>query len=200
MWRENQKHFLHNLAVMKEAITLGNNAIITIRHLQKSDEERLFNYFSQLSAESKSRFGPHLFDRKAVSSICNEPSSNITRYIALNGHQEIIAYMLIKKGMNEGEQYRMEQSNFAFEEALFCTFAPSVADAWQSGGLGSAMYEVIENDIRSNTPFQFIILWGGVQATNEKAIRYYEKHGFNRTGSFWYDGKDNYDMIKNLER
>ena len=34
--------------------------------------------------------------------IVNESTNDISRYIALNEQQEIIAYMLIKKGMNEG--------------------------------------------------------------------------------------------------
>lgn len=181
-----------------ETITLKNNARINVRLLQKDDEGLLFNYFNQLSAESKSRFGPHLFDRETVVYIVNESTNDISRYIALNEQQEIIAYMLIKKGMNEGEKYRLTQNNIAFDESLFCTFAPSVADAWQSSGLGSAMFGIIENDIRNNTDYRFIILWGGVQAGNEKAVRFYEKQGFQHIGSFWYDGRDNYDMIKNL--
>ncbi len=183
---------------MKGIITLKNDSIIALRQLQKNDEKRLFNYFNQLSAETKSRFGPHPFTSDAVSHICNEQTSGISRYVALNDKEELIAYMLVKKGMNEGEKYRMRQNNIDFDEPLFCTFAPSVSDAWQSSGLGSVMYETIEKDILSNTAFRFIILWGGVQAFNDKAIRYYEKHGFNRIGSFWYDEKDNYDMIKEI--
>ncbi len=183
---------------MKGTITLKNNASATIRMLQNDDEERLFHYFNLLSAESKSRFGPHLFNRDTVRYIVNEPAGDIYRYVALDEQQEIVAYMLIKKGMLEGEQYRLRQNNVAFEEGLFCTFAPSVADAWQSSGLGSVMYQVIETDIRQNTPYRFIILWGGVQATNAKAIGFYQKQGFQQIGSFWYDGKDNHDMIKNL--
>ena len=183
---------------MNETITLKNNASVTIRLLQNDEEERLFNYFSELSAETKSRFGPHLFDRETVRYIVNEQASDIYRYVALDGQQEIVAYMLIKNGMLEGEQYRLKQNNVAFEEALFCTFAPSIADAWQSSGLGSAMYQVIEHDIRDNMPYRFIILWGGVQAKNAKAIGFYQKQGFQQIGSFWYDGKDNHDMIKNL--
>lgn len=196
--RQIRKHFLYNLAGMKETIILKNDLSIIVRELQKDDQEQLYNYFSKLSAATKSRFGPHPFDRDTVRNICNESASDIIRYVAVNEHQEIIAYMLIKKGMNEGEQYRLRQNNVAFDESLFCTFAPSVADAWQSSGLGSAMYGIIENDIRINTPYKFIILWGGVQASNEKAVRFYEKQGFQYVGSFWYDGKDNYDMIKNL--
>jgi len=198
MQLKKEPSFLHNLAVMSKIIILKNHTSITIRLLQKDDEERLFNYFSQLSAESKSRFGPHLFDRETVRYIVEEQGSDISRYVALDKQQEIVAYMLIKKGMLEGEQYRLRQNNVAFEESLFCTYAPSVADAWQSSGLGSAMYQVIEQHIRDNTPCRFIILWGGVQATNAKAIGFYQKQGFKQIGSFWYDGKDNYDMVKNL--
>jgi ribosomal protein S18 acetylase RimI-like enzyme len=192
------QHLLHNLAVMKETVALKNNSTINIRELQKNDEEQLFNYFSQLSTATRSRFGPHLFDRETVQHICSETSDDISRYIALSEQQEIIAYLLIKIGMNEGEKYRLGQNNIAFDEPIFCTFAPSVADAWQSSGLGSAMYGEIENDIRNNTPFRFIILWGGVQARNARAIGFYKKQGFKQIGSFWYDGKDNYDMIKSL--
>jgi GNAT superfamily N-acetyltransferase len=183
---------------MKATITLRDNRKINVRPLQNSDEERLFKYFSDLSETTKSRFGPHLFDRDSVKHICNEQGRDITRYISVDDKDGLIAYMLVKKGMNEGEQYRLRQKNIEFDETLFCTFAPSVADAWQSSGLGTAMYELIEKDIRSNTSFRFIILWGGVQTTNERAVRFYEKHGFKQVGAFWYDGKDNYDMIKSL--
>lgn len=39
-----------------------------------------------------------------------------------------------------------------------------------------------------------IILWGGVQAGNEKAVSYYLKHGFRTVGQFEHNG-NNYDMI-----
>jgi diamine N-acetyltransferase len=183
---------------MNETIILKKNIPVTISYLQKKDEKKLLDYFTQLSTATRSRFGPHSFDRDTVHDICNEPAGDIIRYVALNKQEEIIAYMLIKKGMNEGEQYRLRQNTIAYEESLFCTFAPSVADEWQSCGLGSAMYKTIESDIQANTVFRFIILWGGVQATNEKAIRYYEKHDFKTVGSFWYAGKNNYDMIKTI--
>ena len=39
-----------------------------------------------------------------------------------------------------------------------------------------------------------IILWGGVQMDNERAINYYKKIGFETIGQFTYNG-ENYDMI-----
>jgi RimJ/RimL family protein N-acetyltransferase len=44
-----------------------------------------------------------------------------------------------------------------------------------------------------------IILWGGVHAENLRAIKYYEKLGFERVGSFTTgDGIDCYDMMFKL--
>jgi hypothetical protein len=43
-----------------------------------------------------------------------------------------------------------------------------------------------------------VILWGGVQATNTKAVNFYKKLGYRFIASFWHDEKDNYDMVKEL--
>jgi diamine N-acetyltransferase len=106
---------------MNTVITFSNNAQATIRLLKKDEGEQLLHYFDQLSAETKSRFGPHLFDHATVQYIVNEQTDDIYRYVALNEQQEIIAYMLIKKGLNEGEQYRMVQRNTILEASLCCT-------------------------------------------------------------------------------
>lgn len=182
---------------MNNIISLKNEAI-TIRKLKAGDEENLLRYLVELSAETKSRFAPHPFDIETVNAICNGSSPAITRYVAIDDKNKIIAYMIVKLGMNEGEIYRLRQNNISFDEKLICTFAPSVADAWQSAGLGSAMYELIEQEIADDCNCQFIILWGGVQATNERAIRFYTKHEYKHLSSFWYGGKYNYDMMKSL--
>lgn len=44
-----------------------------------------------------------------------------------------------------------------------------------------------------------MLLWGGVQATNERAIRYYTRNGFEPVGRFWHNGKDNLDRVKALD-
>jgi ribosomal protein S18 acetylase RimI-like enzyme len=44
-----------------------------------------------------------------------------------------------------------------------------------------------------------IILWGGVLSDNARAIRFYEKHGFFRVGSFAsQDGEQCLDMMLRL--
>jgi diamine N-acetyltransferase len=43
-----------------------------------------------------------------------------------------------------------------------------------------------------------LVLWGGVQAGNERAIRFYEKIGYRPMGRFFYEGRENFDMAKAL--
>lgn len=177
-------------------VSLPNGHEILVRRPEPGDAINLLSYFNDLSAGTRQRFGPHPFDEATVNHICHHPDDNVYRYIAIDPVKgNIIAYMLLKKGMTEGDQHRYAQRNQFFDPAMTVTFAPSVADNWQSSGVGSAMYGCIENELRSKGTRQ-IILWGGVQATNEKAVNFYKKHHYQHAGSFWHDGKDNYDMLK----
>ena len=84
-----------------------------------------------------------------------------------------------------------------FDTNTTITFAPSVADAFQNSGLGSKMFSAILEDLKELS-FKNIVLWGGVQATNTRAIHFYEKNGFTRIANFWYDNKDNIDMVLSI--
>jgi ribosomal protein S18 acetylase RimI-like enzyme len=77
-----------------------------------------------------------------------------------------------------------------------CTFAPSVADEWQGIGIGNALFQFILTEIKE-LGIKRIILWGGVQADNDRAKNYYNKNGFKTLGQFEYNGL-NYDMILNI--
>ncbi|MBL7737918.1 MAG: GNAT family N-acetyltransferase [Chitinophagaceae bacterium] len=177
-------------------ITIRNDRYIRFRLLEQADAGKLIVYFDSLSDETRSRFGPHPFDEATVYQFCQHPDNTIKRYIAIEPSEEkIIAYMLLRKGMTEGDHQRYAARNQFFDQHNIVTFAPSVADRWQSSGIGSAMYNCIENELRSKGVKQ-IVLWGGVQATNEKAVGFYKKHGYRLAGSFWHDEKDNYDMVK----
>jgi len=177
---------------------LSNGKVIEVRLLANSDNEKLFEYFDQdFSAESKSRFGPHLFDRDSINTICNKLDDEIKRYVAIDKDGSIIAYMLVKQGMIEWDEKRYAERSLIYDHNTSVTFAPSIADAWQRSGIGSLMNTVIESDLKKQG-IHFIILWGGVQATNEKAVSFYKKHGYKYIASFWHEGKDNYDMVKEL--
>jgi diamine N-acetyltransferase len=183
-------------------IELKNKKTVLVRQLVQDDTGMLFLYFSGLSAETRSRFAPHPFDRETAAYICNNPGGDIHYYVAVDETGSIVAYMLVKKRMIEEDRSRLLSKNIYYDQAITCSFAPSVADEWQNCGLGSAMYDVIEKDILENTIWRVIVLWGGVQATNARAVHFYEKKGFEYLGEFYNDGKSNFDMCKifNQER
>lgn len=177
---------------------LRNGKIVEMRLLNENDNKNLFNYFDQrFSKESKSRFGPHSFDRETINTICQNPNGEIMRYVAVDEDGNIVAYMLIKQGMIEWDLNRYALRQQTYDHNTSVTFAPSVADTWQSSGVGSLMNSIIENDLIKRG-IRNIILWGGVQATNEKAVSFYKKLGYQFIASFWHDGKDNHDMVKVL--
>ncbi|MGZ8516647.1 MAG: GNAT family N-acetyltransferase [Chitinophagaceae bacterium] len=179
-------------------VQLRDGRIVSIRPLQTSDKEPLYHYLQNLSAESRSRFGPHPFDEQTIEMICEDPGTDTLRFIAVDeSAPEIIAYMLIKQGMIEADQRRYAKRSQFFNDAITVTYAPSVADAWQSSGLGTAMLNSIEAEL-INKGIRYIILWGGVQASNLNAVNFYKKNGYQFMASFWHDGKDNLDMIKEL--
>lgn len=178
-------------------LLMRNGKKVLVRLLQQSDIEKLYNYLSSLSTETKSRFGPHPFDWQTIENICNN-TDDVKRYVAIDEpSDEITAYMLFKQGMIYWDQKRYAEHNQHYNYSTTVTYAPSVADAWQSSGLGSAMYMAIEPELKSKG-VQHIILWGGVQAGNERAVNFYKKVGYDIMGSFWHDEKDNLDMVKQL--
>jgi ribosomal protein S18 acetylase RimI-like enzyme len=177
---------------------LKNGRSVDIRLLMASDNEKLFEYFDKhFSKESKSRFGPHSFDRETINAICQNPDGDITKYVALDDEENIVAYMLIKQGMIEWDKDRYATRQQSYDHNTSVTFAPSVADAWQSCGLASVMNYLIEDDLQKRNT-KNIILWGGVQATNTKAVNFYKKLGYQFIASFWHNEKDNHDMVKQL--
>src|SRR5436190_9792892 len=153
-------------------IQLPDGRTAAIRSLEANDKKSLYHYLQDLSAESRSRFGPHPFDQQTIDMICEQPDKDIQRYIAVDESTSlIVAYMLIQQGMIEADQLRYTQRNQFFPRDNTVTYAPSVADHWQGSGLGTAMVEIIEKELL-NRGISHIILWGGVQASNLKALNF----------------------------
>lgn len=160
------------------------------------EAESLASYFNHLSEETRSYFAPHPFDLATITSICNGDFRGYRAFIGLKD-LEAIAYTVIKNDMDQGELDRFTSYSVQINLQEDFILAPSVADAFQSKGIGSELLAFVEAELKKLGAAR-IILWGGVQARNQRAVRYYQKNGFQTLGSFWYDGLDNLDMIKNL--
>ena len=178
-------------------IKTKNNKDILLKKLQEQDLDQLHEYLQHLSDETKKRFGPHPFDKAAITSFYN--SSRLHQgYIAVDPLSgQLTGYAIIKIGFLAHDSSRLQSYGLTLNQTTDCTFAPSIADAWQGCGLGNAMLQFIIADLQQHTNVNRIILWGGVQADNCRAIKYYENNGFKIAGRFSYKG-DNLDMMRAL--
>ncbi len=166
------------------------------RPVQVSDTFPLTRFFEQLSAETKSRYGPHPFDMGTVAAICRKEYHGYLAFLCLN-EKAIIGYTAVFKGYTLGEKHRYPAYSIHLDEEYDYTFAPCIADEYQSKGIGSLFFHYVEQTLR-NLGAKKIVLWGGVQARNEHAVRFYQKNGFQTLGEFHHDGLDNLDMLKYL--
>jgi diamine N-acetyltransferase len=174
-------------------ITTKNNKQVLLRRLNTADLGSLYDYLQNLSAETKKRFGPHSFEKQAIIDFYTN-ASNPIGYIGIDiPTNEIIAYSIIKIGFIEHDGNRLRSYGITPDHKTDVTFAPSVADSWQSCGIGNEMFKYILSDLKNNV-FKRIILWGGVQMDNGKAVSYYKKNGFKILGQFTHNG-ENYDMM-----
>ncbi len=172
----------------------GQNIIL--RSFKIEDKENLLHYFNKLSDQSKKRFGPHPFTLEAIDEKYLD-SSNYRMFVAYNNdNDEIIAYAIVKFDWVEFDRDRLHSYGLSLE-IKDATIAPSVADDWQSKGLGGKFFSYVVEYLKAKHEVSRLILWGGVQSDNEKAVRLYKKFNFRFLGEFEHNGM-NMDMILDL--
>jgi len=173
-----------------------NNKEVLLRRLNPDDFERLFQYLQELSPETTKRFGPHPFDTTSIVDFYGN-FENLIGYIGLNnGTGEIIAYSIIRLGYLQHDSFRLLAYGLTPDNQTDCTFAPSVADQWQSQGVGNRLFQFILSEMKT-LGMKRIILWGGVQCDNQKAVNYYLRNGFRMLGQF-ETNVQNYDMVLDI--
>jgi GNAT superfamily N-acetyltransferase len=169
---------------------------IICRKIITTDLNALLHYLDQLSTATKQRFEPHPFNRDGVINFYNT-YEGLTAYIAINTlQQEIIAYAIIKNGMLQHDRERLLSYGSFDLHRNYCSFAPSVADKWQSRGIGKQLFHHILSDLKAAN-INSILLWGGVQAGNDRAVHFYNRLGFHTLGTFEYNGL-NIDMLLHI--
>jgi diamine N-acetyltransferase len=174
-----------------------NNYTLLLRRLTLFDVEKLAAYWQQLSDATRSRFAPHLFDVQTLQAMY-ATGQDYRGYIAIDSNTDnIVAYAVLKLSFLEHDAPRLQGYGLSLNHAADATFAPSVADAWQGQGIGKHLLQLIKNDLQ-DTNVNRLILWGGVQASNERAVQYYHKQGFVLLGRFENHGW-NEDMLLILD-
>jgi len=85
-------------------------------HIQKITPEHIDSlviYFNELSEETKGYFAPHSFDVNTISAICQGSYQNYQAFVCIE-NKSIIAYAVVKNGMDEGELNRFAQYSIRF--------------------------------------------------------------------------------------
>ncbi|HLO79387.1 MAG TPA: N-acetyltransferase [Chitinophagaceae bacterium] len=168
---------------------------LSLQKLQLSDHHLLSDYLNGLSADTRKRFGPHPFDPDSIRGFYDTPK-NIGFIAVEPSAGKIVAYSVVKIGFLWHDQPRLESYGLTLDHYSDACFAPSVSDQWQSMGIGDLMLTYILDELRAMNIHR-LILWGGVQMDNERAVNYYRKNGFVKLGQFEYNGW-NLDMMREL--
>jgi len=178
-------------------VRLRSGEEILLRPLQGDDAAALGDYFLGLLEATRRLYSPHPFDRETAEKLCTEidPNRALTM-IATRNTGEVIGYFIIAWGAREGEMKRYAGYGIALDLATTCSLAPSVADAYQNQGLGSLMMQHVASVVR-RMGLERMILSGGTQCGNVRAIHFYEKHGFVKVGQFGTEVA-NQDMVLDL--
>lgn len=171
------------------------NKPVTLRQLSGNDLDRLLAYLHQLSPATVRRFQPHPFHKEEVINFYHHHEHEA--WVAVDPSSEtIIAYTVLKKGYLHHDYPRLQQYGVDISYDHCYTIAPSVTDEWQSTGVGQLLFNNLIEEMRNRNVKQ-LILWGGVQTDNYKAVRFYQKNGFRSLGHFQYNGL-NEDMLLQL--
>ncbi|WP_019614835.1 GNAT family N-acetyltransferase [Psychromonas ossibalaenae] len=180
----------------KQIITAKNNRTFVFRELQADDAQILGDFFVNLSAQTRSRFGPHLLTQEHASLLCSEVgNTNITRFIVEN-ESEIAGYFILDFNLFEHEKKRYHSYGTTLDCNIDPVFAPCIADKYQNSGIASqVMLKIIE--FSSNQGLRSLVLMGGTQQSNHLARSFYKKFGFEEYGSFTTE-MVNIDMKLNL--
>ncbi|WP_149263766.1 GNAT family N-acetyltransferase [Actinomadura sp. K4S16] len=178
-----------------------DGARLVFRPLAPGDAQGLADFLAGLSPESRRFSTFDGYDLAAARELC----AAIARYDKLRLVLEeepsarIVGLLEFSLALPPGDVERYRRAGIRLDETTDCRFGPTLADDHQGKGLATQVFPLVRQVARRLRKRR-IILWGGVLADNPRAIRYYEKNGFHRVGTFTGpDAQTSLDMILNLE-
>lgn len=183
-------------------VALPTGEVLQLRLLQATDAPSLGRYFLGLSPATRHVYAPHPFDQPTADQLCAslDPASHL-RFVAWSTAGEcprVVAYIIVNRSPGTGDAERYAARGLKLSPTTTCTLAPSVADDYQSRGVGTALMAPILEWLRHHG-YRQMVLQGGVRAQNARAQRFYTKLGFRCVGDFQTAGQvNNHDMILDL--
>ncbi|MFD5358045.1 GNAT family N-acetyltransferase [Streptomyces tendae] len=172
-------------------LTLNDGSDVVFRPLVRADAERLAGFLSALSVESRRLSTFDGYDLATALELCDA----IARYDKLRLVLEevpsgrIVGLLEFSLDLHTEDIARYREAGIRLA-ATDCRFGPT---------LGTQVFPLV-TDVARRLGRKRIILLGGALADNPRAIRYYQKNGFQLAGSFiGADGVRSLDMILDLD-
>ncbi|MFE0515819.1 GNAT family N-acetyltransferase [Streptomyces sp. NPDC058964] len=187
------------------AITSNDGHVVVVRPLTRADAEGFGEFLEGLSAQTRKRYKPHPLTRAYAKEVCSgldEETRSLRIVLAedVDGQVvgDIVGYMLVQFEIPQDEKGRYTDQGIVLDDDKDCRIAPAVADHLQNRGLGTILLKDTLAFLRSSGR-RIVVLFGGTQASNARAIRAYEKAGFAAAGAFRTGLIDNVDMWLSLD-
>lgn len=169
---------------------------VLLKQLPDSYLAALTRFYDGLSPLSRSRFAPHAFDPEALANLFTS-GSKLLPYCAIDPiSNNIVGYAVVHAGLPPHEKSRLAGYGVEIGAGSWI-LAPAIAEDWQHTGLGTLLVGFVHEQLKQLGCSQ-VFLWGGVQAENLPAVRFYQKMGYQQLGAFDYQGL-NYDMVHHLQ-
>ena len=165
-------------------LSLPNGESLLLRPMQPDDGDRLGAFFDSLSDQTRQRFGPHPLTAEHAIVLCdNLNASHCLRLLAVTNAQQVVGYFICDHRIPLQESKRYHQKGIGLETGQDLVFAPCVADAYQNRGLASAAMPVIIDYFKQQHK-RALVLLGGTQQPNHRAVHFYRKFGFVEQGGY----------------
>ncbi|MET7841212.1 GNAT family N-acetyltransferase [Streptomyces sp. NPDC005356] len=181
-------------------LRLRDGVKAALRPLVHADAERLAGFLDGLSPESRRLSTFDGYDLAAARALCDA----IARYDKLRlvledeSSGRIVGLFELSLALTAGDIARYRAAGIHLTERTDCRFGPTLADAYQGSGVGSLVLPIVMEAVRRLGRAR-VILWGGVLADNARALRFYQKNGFQLVGPFiGPGGTSSLDMILSL--
>jgi len=163
--------------------------VFTVRELIAADAKQLSDYFLNLSAASKKRYGPHPLTTKYAHYLCQSKqlqNNSIIRLVIINEQLIIVGYIILDANVVKEDALRYESQSINLYKGSHYFLAPSIADNYQNQGIASRIMPVVTKLAKSRGA-QSLVLMGGTQLSNKVAVSYYQKTGFIALKEFQTD-------------
>ena len=187
--------------LVESSAVLASGQRVYFRPLRADQAAALGAYFTGLSQATRRVYGPHPFDQETADGFCAALDSAHTlrmlAWIEEEGVERIVGYFVVELGVRDGDRRRYEALGLDLHDETDCTLAPSVADAYQSQGLGSLMMQHLLG-LLPRLGRQRMLLWAACARTIPAPFTFTPNSVFGAWGDFEAGGTNNYDMIAEL--